>query len=70
MDLGDIVGVFIRHDNSALFGSNNWYLESVTVQHHEASKSYKFICRDWLKKTRDTKPEKLLKDPVISSMTK
>ncbi len=60
--------IFIRHDDSALFGSNNWYLESVTVQHHVAGKSCKFVCRDWLKKTRDTKPDKLLKDPVISSL--
>ncbi len=68
MDLGDIVGVFIRHDNSALFGSNNWYLESVTVHNHVAGKSSKFLCRDWLKKSKDMKPEKFLKDPVVSSL--
>jgi len=60
--------VLIRHDNSALFGSNNWYLESVTVQHHVAGKAYKFMCRDWLKKTKDLKPEKLLKDPAMSAL--
>ena len=66
--MGDIQEVFIRHDDSALFGSNNWFLESVTVLHHVSGKAYKFVCREWLKKTKELKPEKLLKDPVITSL--
>jgi hypothetical protein len=68
VDVGDIQQVFIRHDDSALFGSNNWYLESVTVMHHVAGNAYKFMCREWLKKTKELKPEKLLKDAVASSL--
>jgi len=68
LDLGELQEVLVRHDNSALFGSNNWYLESVTVQHHVSGKAYKFMCRDWLKKTKDLKPEKLLKDPALSAL--
>ena len=66
--MGDIQQVFIRHDDSALFGSNNWYLESVTVMHHVAGNAYKFMCREWLKKTKELRPEKLLKDAVASSL--
>jgi hypothetical protein len=69
VDVGDIREVFIRHDDSALFGSDDWFLESVTIQHHVAGKAWKFTCKDWLRKTKDLKPEKLLSDAVAVDMS-
>ena len=62
-DLGPIFKLKIRHDNSALLGSD-WFLDRVEINCNR--EKYVFICERWLSKSKEDKQlERILFEKVF-----
>jgi hypothetical protein len=62
-DLGQLIGIRIRHDNSGIKPS--WFLERIEITDLAENKKYFFICKKWLSLIRDDKRiERIIKEIV------
>jgi hypothetical protein len=59
-DLGKLFKVHVRHDNSALLGSD-WYLDRIEISSNSDKEKYIFLCDRWLSTSKEDKVYFILK---------